>query len=82
MTGGCVVPHSQSLGVGAGGSAVEKRKLLLLPGMACQFLAIHPMTQSYYWGHPSYKKTTRIFHSFCSEVNKWCEMRAFIASNF
>ena len=55
-----------SLGVGAGGSeagvaAVEKRKLLLLPGMTCQFLAIHPMAQSYYWGHPSYKKLQGYF---------------------
>ena len=77
-----------SLGLRAGGfeagvAAVEKRKLLLLPGMACQFLVKHPMAQTYYWWPSQLQKTMGIFQSFCSEMNEWCEMRrASIASNF
>lgn len=54
IAGGGVVPHIHNLGVGSGGggseagmAAVEKRKLLLLPGIAPQFLVLCPIVQSY-----------------------------------
>ena len=57
-----------SLGVETGGSetgvvAVEKRKHLIMPGLACHFLAIHPIAQCYYCSIPA-KKNYRDISDF------------------